>query len=88
MTWRMFVTQTTQNFITATTSVERISPPRTCPHPPPTMRSCFTGREGVIAREIVASRTKAPPAFCTEVAKEGAYLCDTTVIGGGGMLAT
>ena len=37
------------------------------------MRSCFTGREGVIAREIVASRAKAPPAFCTEakVAKRG-----------------
>ena len=86
----MFGTQTTQNFITATASVERISPPRAWPHPPPTMRSCFTGREGIIAREIVASHAKAPPAFCSEakVAKGGAYLWDTTVIGGGGMLAT
>ena len=25
------------------------------------MRSCFTGREGVIAREIVASRISKPP---------------------------
>ena len=53
------------------------------PHPPPTMRSCFigTGRGGIIAREIVASRVQAPPAFCTEakVAKGGAYLRDTTV---------
>ena len=33
---------------------------------------------GVIAREIVASRVQAPPAFCTEakVAKGGAYLWD------------
>ena len=33
------------------------------------------------AREIVASRVQAPPAFCTEakVAKGGAYLRDTTV---------
>ena len=39
------------------------------------------GGGGVIAREIVASRVQAPPAFCTEakVAKGGAYLRDTTV---------
>ena len=55
------------------------------------MRSCFIGTGikegggggggGVIAREIVASRVQAPPAFCTEakVAKGGAYLRDTTV---------
>ena len=76
-----------------TCSVRSISTPhaRRClalgPHPPPTIRSCFigTGRGGggggVIAREIVASRVQAPPAFCTEakVAKGGAYLRDTTV---------
>ena len=54
------------------------------PHPPPTTKSCFIGigRGGVIAREIVASRVQAPPAFCTEakVAKGGAYLRDTTVL--------
>ena len=52
--------------------------------PPPTMRSFFTGtrKEGVIAREIVASLYKPPPAFCTEakVAKGRAYLQDTTVL--------
>ena len=75
-----------------TCSIRSISPPRArwClalgPHPPPTMRSCFigTGRGGVIAREIIASRVQAPPppAFCTEanVAKGGAYLWDTTVL--------
>ena len=51
------------------------------PHPPPTMRSFFigTGRGGVIAREIVASRVQAPPAFCTEakVAKGGGRICGT-----------
>ena len=59
------------------------------PHPPPTMKSCFigTGRGGVIAREIVASRVQAPPppppAFCTEakVAKGGGGG------GGGGVFA-
>ena len=49
------------------------------------MKSCFIseGGGGVIAREIVASRVQAPPAFCTEakVAKGGAYLRDTTVLG-------
>ena len=36
---------------------------------------------GVIAREIVASRVQAPPAFFTEakVAKGGVYLWDSTV---------
>ena len=76
-----------------TCSVRSIFPPRArrClalgPHPPPTMRSCFIGTGikeggGVIAREIVASRVQAPPAFCTEakVAKRGAYLRDTTVL--------
>ena len=47
------------------------------------MRSCLSVPEGggVIAREFVASRVQAPPAFCTEakVAKGGAYLRDTTV---------
>ena len=77
MTWRVVVTQTTLNFITATASVERISPPRTWPHPPPTMRSCFTGREGVIAREIVASRAKAPPPplrFVLRLQKGGVFV--------------
>ena len=39
------------------------------------------GGGGVIARETVASRVQAPPAFCTEakVAKGEAYLRDTTV---------
>ena len=38
--------------------------------------------EGVIAREVVASAYKPPPAFCTKakIAKGGAYLRDTTVL--------
>ena len=65
-----------------TASVVSISPPRAW-YPPSTDNDFMPGREGVIAREIVASHVYiSPPVFCTKakVAKGGAYLQDTTVL--------
>ena len=50
------------------------------PHPPPTMRSCFsdTGRGGVIAREFVASRIQAPLRFVLRLRlQKGGRICGT-----------
>ena len=63
-----------------TASVGSISPPRAWP-PPPTDNEFMLRKEGVMAKEIVASQGKAPPAFCTKakVAKGVAYLWDTMI---------